>query len=187
MIHCSFSTVYRSSQCLNVTDYAMSSLLIGCPKLQNIRLSECTRISKNSVLTVAEHFRRLRNIDMSNCSITDAVMIALTRGCPQLSSIALSHFHDIADAGIIALGQSCPLKSRVDLYQRRNITDVGITALAQGCPLLRVVILHGCDVTHVSVSGRADLPYDRIWNQIPGAHGDTNPREPAPSAAMSAI
>ena len=42
-------------------------------------------------------------------------MIALSQGCPQLSSLNLVAAIQITDAGVIALSQGCPQLSSLDL------------------------------------------------------------------------
>ena len=64
-------------------------------------------------------------------------MIALSQGCPQLSSLDLSGCNQITDACVIALSQGCPQLSSLNLYDCEQITDAGVAALLQGCPDLK--------------------------------------------------
>ena len=84
-----------------------------------------------SVLKVLKYYN-----DEESADITNAGVIALSQGCPELSKLDLCGCREITDAGVIALAQGCPELSDLNLRECDQITDEGVMALAQNCKQL---------------------------------------------------
>ena len=90
------------------------------------------RISRVGLRMYTEGCPGLFSVDLSGCGrITDACVIALSQGCPKLSSLNLDSnlflggCNQITDMSVIALSQGCPQLSSLNLDDCEQITDAG--------------------------------------------------------------
>ena len=63
----------------------MDALTRHCAHLEELYLSDCTRITDASMRYIAASMRRLRALEIDNCSrVTDAGTHAIVQHCPLL-------------------------------------------------------------------------------------------------------
>jgi hypothetical protein len=97
------------------------------------------------VIALSKRCPQLSSLNLEFCEqITDACVIALSKGCPQLFSLGLDGCHEITDAAVIALSRGCPELSSLGLDGCHEITDAAVIALSRGCPELSSLDLRGC-------------------------------------------
>jgi hypothetical protein len=119
--------------------------------LRYLNLSSCTQFSSATLISIfsEDSNSSLRTLDLSNCSVNDAVIIRVSRHHSRLRHLYLKHSGNISDSAILALAESCPELEHViiglphGIVQSNKITDTSMTALAQSCPRLRIVICRG--------------------------------------------
>ena len=129
---------------------------------RSARYQQTTRVSCRDGITdavvpaLAKSCPNLTTIDLTYCiNITDAAILALAKGCPNLTTIRLDGCANITDAAILALAKGCPNLTTIDLGGCTNITDAAILALAKGCPNLTYMGLGGC--TNITAKAKAAL------------------------------
>ena len=76
--------------------------------------------------------------------ITDAGILDLARGCPELTSVNLTGIFVITDIGVSALAQGCPLLSTIEMGHCHRITKACVSALAHACPNLTRIDALNC-------------------------------------------
>jgi F-box and leucine-rich repeat protein 2/20 len=78
----------------------------------------------------------LHTLDLSGSDITDAGLLMIAQGCPQLKDITLSYCKKISDKGLLALTVNLPGMTSIDLSHASKMTHVGIFTIAERCPAL---------------------------------------------------
>jgi hypothetical protein len=147
--------------CKWLTDATLAVCAQHCPRLESLSLWACTNVTTDGVRTlVAERGRQLSQINLMDCSqledgavfavaehcprlleikcppnVSDASMVKLAEGCPQLTTVFLS-ISVVGDAGVAALATHCPKLTALYLRGSINVTIQGIRALAKHCRLL---------------------------------------------------
>ena len=78
----------------------------------------------------------LHTIDLSGNKVTDAGILMIAQGCPQLTDISLRHCKKISDEGLLALAVNLPGMTSIDLCLTSDMTCAGVSAIAERCPAL---------------------------------------------------
>ena len=137
--------------------------------MKKMRHDSTSWITNELLRSIAKLCPKLKTllIGQSCDKITDAGVIALAKGCRQLSSLNLSQtcVRDLyrrirfTDAGVLALSRNCPQLSILNLSRCTGITDAGVIALAQGCRQLSSLNLKWCNkITAAGVIALARCP-----------------------------
>ena len=111
------------------TDAGLRPLAAGCPRIAELYLSGCRRVSCVGVIAIsAGCAASLRLLDLQGCSaVGDPAAMALAANCSAaLETISF---------------QCCPL-----------LSDKGFGALVDACPRLRHITLKHCDVSDESIA-----------------------------------
>ncbi|GME76278.1 unnamed protein product [Ambrosiozyma monospora] len=118
------------TQCSNVTDKAVESVIKLAPKLRNVVLSKCVEITDASLRAIATLGKNLHYVHLGHCSnITDFGARDLIKSCYRLQYIDLACCTQLTNATVIELAQLQKLR-RIGLVKCSSITDEGIIALA---------------------------------------------------------
>jgi hypothetical protein len=157
-----------------LSDSMLCALVVTCPKLTSVNLTQCHDVTGAGVAALAAGLPQLLSVDLSYCSrITDVGITALGESCPELESVNLRCCTNVTDAGIAALAASkcqralqslfldfcavtdvglaalgaggCPTLQKIDLRSCPKITNTGVAALAKGCPQLSSVDVRFCN------------------------------------------
>lgn len=116
-----------------------------CTKLDRLTLINCSELSDEAISRVVLHCKNLVAIDLTNVkNISDDTIKLLALTTPRLQALNLGGCKNITDEGVLALAASCPILRRVKLCNLRHITDKSISALSRKCPLLLEIDLDGC-------------------------------------------
>ena len=78
--------------------------------------------------------KSLHTICFSGSDITDAGLLIIAQGCPQLKDITLIGCEKICDEGLLALAVNLPGMTSIDLCLAFKATHVGLHAIAEHCP-----------------------------------------------------
>jgi hypothetical protein len=120
--------------------------------LKELNMSSCTQYSSAAliqILTRSSSSSILTTLDLSNCSVDDAVIIQISRTHTRLRRINLQHSGNISDSAILALADHCPeLEDLIislphGIVQSNKITDKSLKILAQSCSRMKVVVCRG--------------------------------------------
>ena len=104
-------------ECEFCDDALLRCLGVCCPKLRDF----CTSVGLNT-------------------NITEATLVALVRGCPQLENFQV-FCNKVSEAVWVNLAVSCPRLAKLDLSYV-DITDIGFNALSRQCKQLTSISLH---------------------------------------------
>ena len=157
--------------CENVTDEGLKLLGEGCPKLlpdkihsfakgdrfleavakrhpqlESISLRDCSRVTEQGIVTLAEGCIRLHHVDLSGCSdkITAKQLEPLIERCPRLLPDELI-FANKDDTFCTAIAKQHPKLTSINLEGATKVTSTGVCALADSCVHLTSVNLLGCE------------------------------------------
>ena len=95
----------------------------------------------------------LHTLAFSFSELTDAGLLMIAQGCPQLKDITLGRYIKISDEGLLALAVNLPGMTSIDLCLTSDVTYVGVTAMVERCPaLVKISITGGCRSPSSSVT-----------------------------------
>ena len=164
----------------NLPSGILTFLALACPLLQHVDLEECIAHDAD-VIAFSKKCLRLEWISLNFSRGIEATgFVALTAGCPLLSSIDCSGFKHFTNTELTALARGCPslkrfildhpplMRSEFDVLKYRcpkgsfqmycqentcKVSDDGIIALVRGCPQLEIIHLNSCmNLTSVSIA-----------------------------------
>ena len=76
-------------------------------------------------------FRAVRSLTLERCDgVTDAGLVMIGAGCPELESLDISWCNGFTDAGLATIGAGCPNLKSLKLHNCNQITDAGFAARA---------------------------------------------------------
>lgn len=126
---------FTKSQNDLLTDQALVKLLVGCPNLHALDVSECKYITDGNVVQIAL-CSRLNKLNLSGCiRVSDISVIKLADNCSQLRKLSLYRCPLIKDMSIVRLVEKCHNLYSLDL-RWCNVTNVSVIKIGEGCPYL---------------------------------------------------
>ena len=84
----------------------------------------------------------LHTLDLSDSKVTDAGLLMIAQGCPQLKDITLGFCKKISDKGLLALAVNLPGMTSIHFCLEAKATHVGVHAIAEHCPALVKISIH---------------------------------------------
>ena len=149
----------------DVTDTAVITMCVHCPRLTKIKLTGTSKacvISDTAVVQMSHYCPNIESADFSSCSnITDIAITALARRCLGLTELVLKHCSNITDAGALELASQCRQLKTIDLSSCSQLTDVGVCALTK-LPVVDTIYLSHCSKVTIGVElGQ----YARVWRR----------------------
>ena len=129
-----------------------------CSQLFKLEANNCDGLREAELIrafselqNLSPEFRNLSWLGLSNNhkSVTDAVLVAISRGCPKLAHLDLFDARKITDAGVIAVAQGCSELNTLILNGCDHITAAAVLAIAQLCPRLIQLDLVCGDGSHL--------------------------------------
>ncbi|KAK1287043.1 F-box/LRR-repeat protein 15 [Acorus calamus] len=134
--------------CLKRT--SMVHALLNCPKLQELDIGSCHKLSDAGIRTAATSCPLLKSLDISNClCATDETLREIASACPNLRVLDASYCPNISLESV-----RLPMLTDLTLQYCEGITAASMTAISY-CSMLEALVLDGCGIlTSVSL----DLP-----------------------------
>jgi hypothetical protein len=123
--------------CTLISDAEMDKLAARCPRLQNVCLRSCSKITDATAASIATHCQGISVLDLSYTRVTDIGLGVIGGKCRGLEEIVLSDLN-ITDVGVGKIAESGSNLECVDLHGCSAVTDISMTSLAQ-CPKLRTL------------------------------------------------
>ncbi|XP_037307791.2 F-box and leucine-rich repeat protein 13 [Pungitius pungitius] len=147
------------SECFNVTDKMVQSIVEGCPGLLYLNLSG-TLITNRTLRELSRNCLNLQYLSLAYCcTFTDKGFVYLTRekgcrnlihlnlsgctqmtvnglryisaGCPSLREIVINEMPTLSDSCFLALIARCSCLSGISLLGAPHLTDVALKAIAE--------------------------------------------------------
>lgn len=136
---------------LNLTDITLNYLAKefspkDFPRLREINLYNCNRITDVGLCTLVKNLKTLRVLNLHSCSnITDTSIKTIAQSCPHLRLLNLSYCTDVTADGLIAIAYNCPKIETLYLsHTFAMVTDLSMNELALHCPHLKRIDLGDC-------------------------------------------
>ena len=116
---------------LAVGDAEVAALAAGCPRIAQLRLRRCDRVSDAALAALAEHCPCLWVLDLAyDDRISDEGLAALSRGCPRLAVVSLAFCSGLSNEGVAAFAAAARCLAELDLEQVEEAADETLLALA---------------------------------------------------------
>lgn len=152
-IHAYLRTLKLTGSHKNITDLAISALR-PFRHLQELDLSSCERLTDIGVAELATHLTNIRNLNLSDCFVTDAGCNSLSRGCPHLETLSVEYCSRVTDQSICCLKN---LKNLRKLYGfGSGITKSGASELRHSIGA-EVFLVRNCWWSSKSSAAAAEL------------------------------
>lgn len=113
-----------------------SSLCITQPEDCDLESHPFSRYQKLRVLTTSK-----KGISLF---LRDELLIKLVQHCPNLQTLDVAWYGNIADASILSAAQHCPNLQSLDISWCKQITDKSILAVTQNCCNLQSLNVRNC-------------------------------------------
>lgn len=86
---------------------------------------------------------RLKILSLRMCrTVSDASIVAIAKGCPQLQEWNLASCHEVRLPGWASIGLNCHNLEKLHVNRCRNLCDQGLQALRDGCKRLSVLYMN---------------------------------------------
>jgi len=140
LANCRKITVIRwEGKTVTIRDEDLIAVVPSLPGLEELYLQDCAGVTDEGIVALAKSCTRLRVIYISSCpKFTDKALEALAAYCPNLSVLVVDSLNrGISDAGLIALSKGCVNLTMLNIFnghlpagtRNPNLTDVGVLAL----------------------------------------------------------
>ena len=141
-----YPTILNFSELGEVTDRDLLRLLT--PGVQSVNLKGCRNFTDASILAVAEGCPNLTELNVSGCGrLTDASIAAVAEKCPKLATLKVQGCGRLTDASITAVAGKCPKLAKLDASYCRNLTDASLADVADSCANLTELDVTRCNLT----------------------------------------
>jgi hypothetical protein len=140
-------------------DRVLNSFAVSWLQNRSIRIRhlKCLPITDSIASKVGEIGNCLHWLSMGP-DVTDAGVISVANGCPNLHTISLSGCPNVTDISVIKIAGTYPNLRSLDLTCCFTITNASIIKLAEGCPHLHSLHFDGCnEITDISIIRIAEV------------------------------
>lgn len=112
------------SNCRQLENGELAIILNGCGgALREFAMANCTKINYKGFYELAMHAKRVANLNLSYCNVTDASLVDIATHCLELTKVNLSHCTQLSEKGILALVKNAFLLDSLDITHCRVTTE----------------------------------------------------------------
>ena len=119
-------------------DSSIMPLFAGCPLLEEFEVQLAGEQSPNDQVLCAlgSSCPRLKRVELGyhEADFTDQGLIALSRGCPDLTDLGLHHASNITDTAILSFAERCHKLKSICIAKNNIITSRAVCALLEANP-----------------------------------------------------
>jgi len=171
--NCKKLQILRLQNCIATDEWILKRIAFGLPNLIEIDVSKNTKVTDDSMRTIACHCKNLKSVHLGFCThISDVSILALSEFCPALEHLDLSRSalpHKVTDVSMLSLGERCPSLKIVHLAGNSFITDVGINWLVSGCNVIERLNLSGLNrISDMGMRSIGEYAPELKWLDISG-------------------
>ncbi|XP_062181971.1 F-box/LRR-repeat protein 3-like isoform X2 [Phragmites australis] len=138
------------SNCQNVTEVGVSSLVKSTPNLLELNLSHCCPVTP-SLVSGFQRIAKLRTLKLEGCKFMADGLKAIGRSCVSIMELSLSRSSGVTDTELSFVVSRLKNLLKLDITCCRNITDVSLAAITSSCTSLISLRMESCG--HVSSKG----------------------------------
>lgn len=142
--------VLDMSNCQNVTDVGVSSVVKAMPNLLELNLSYCCNVTP-SMGRCFQTIPKLQTLKLDGCKFLADGLKSIGFSCLSLRELSLSKCSGVTDTDLSFVVSRLKNLLKLDITCNRNITDVSLSAITSSCPCLISLRMESC--THVSSEG----------------------------------
>lgn len=126
------------SRCSQVSDSELRIILQACPKLVELKLVDCQKITPEGFFEIGKLLPELSLLNASRTLISDTALIDLMARCKNLYSLDLSRCFDISDKGVMEGIRNCP-GLKIIYIGNSGVTANGISQIRNNYPYLNIL------------------------------------------------
>jgi len=128
-------------------DAACVAIARYLPNLTSLRVDFCYHLSDAALFGLAK-CSNLTHLAIGTDEITDSGIIALAKGCPQLTQLDIRGcagfaLQNVSNAAVLAVTEWCPNLTRLRVSSSK-LTDVALIALVKRCSKLSALAVPDC-------------------------------------------
>ncbi|EQC26994.1 hypothetical protein SDRG_15207 [Saprolegnia diclina VS20] len=136
-----------------VTPHLLSRLLQGVTPHQLERISIESKWLDAAGFSILAQCHSLLQLRLNCIKLSDAELVLIATGCPNLELVDIAGCSRIGDDGIAALARHCRSLQELDVSMCIRVTDAGFVALAHRPPTLRRLAANKClKITEASLA-----------------------------------
>lgn len=127
----------------DISDSQVTCIVKGSTTLETIDLWECSRLTSQTMMAIAEHCPTLTQLNTSDSNvIAEAALVAVVEGCKLLQGISFAE-EDGSFSSVVfdSIGQHCIRLRKIDVKMTFTVTDHGFLSLLIGCPQIESISL----------------------------------------------
>ena len=144
------------TECDNITDKGLSSIVNSCPNLSVLDLRLCRQITDIGMDAIARSCKHLTSLNLGDCQqISESALKKVASSCKSLTTLVLLRWEHLTNEGLEAIAVSRPGFTSLSLFGCNQLTDEGLSSLAKACTGLTTLHMGGC--SKVSNEGLAVL------------------------------
>ncbi|GAQ82076.1 F-box/RNI-like superfamily protein [Klebsormidium nitens] len=147
-LHCSALTFLEAGDCFDASGLGFSHILDKCTKLEKLMLYQIPNID---TLEPGPPCHRLRELDVSGCSLKAGPLRTLAERCPNLENVDISGNRHLEREGLLAMVVGCKGLAVLDIQDCPKLTDKAINLALEASTSLRKVF-----VTRIKLSQRLE-------------------------------
>jgi len=144
-----------------ISDAGLVELARRLPKVEDVSLFWCHRITNISIATLSSHSPNLTSLDLSGCfELTDLSIISLAEAqCgPHLRHLKLKACESLSSEAVLALSRRCTSLQSLDMGGCSRVKGDALAALMSQCFDLRELDISQCHQV-LDIHMRAMAPY----------------------------
>ncbi|KAL6905992.1 hypothetical protein ACP4OV_003593 [Aristida adscensionis] len=131
------------SNCQNVTDLGVSSIVKAIPNLLELNLSYCWTVTP-SMVSSFQRIAKLQTLKLEGCKLMADGLKAIGRSCVSLRELSLSKCSGVTDTELSFVVSRLKNLQKLDITCCRNITDVSLAAITSSCTSLISLRMESC-------------------------------------------
>ncbi|CAD6258777.1 unnamed protein product [Miscanthus lutarioriparius] len=135
--------VLDMSQCQNITDVGVSSILKSVPNLLELDLSYCCPVTPSMVRSF-QKIPKLQTLKLEGCKFMAYALKAIGTSCVSLRELSLSKCSGVMDTELSLAVSRLKNLLKLDITCCRNITDVSLAAITSSCTSLISLRMESC-------------------------------------------
>jgi hypothetical protein len=126
--------------CIAVSDKTVQSIVEHCKKLEEIDLSWC-EVSEKSLFYLSQYGNNLRKVGVRSCYITDRSVKQLTESCTNIKHLSLAWCKSLTDNALTYISNNLNQLEFLDIRGNERFTSNGLSTLMKSIPNIKVLHL----------------------------------------------
>eukprot|EP00978_Attheya_sp_CCMP212_P009339 scaffold22063_cov35-Attheya_sp.AAC.2 len=138
------------SGCSQVSDRGVLAIAEKCHRLQVLSLNRCTKVTEHGIAgAVADHkLPEMTELYLRDCTlVTDQAVLTVAQYCPKLTTLAINRCSRVTNEGVKALAKKCPYLQVLSLSGCPLVTDDGAKTVLEHCLKIKTLDVDGTSIS----------------------------------------